>query len=201
MSGMIKDGTGKGFLAKVNADNKLFVLASTHTEEHTASITGANAYFANSTDTADTLTFADATAGPILYLKNDDPDADIVVEKIVCSADAAGGVLKFMRNMTLGTIGANNVHTPVNSNFGSSNTVTATSYNWDESGTTGMDGLTNGTAWKSFIMGAGTTFFPVDGTISIPKGSSVTINFANNTGSAIEFECGIRFYLDKKEEN
>ncbi len=201
MAEQLRDGTGKGFHVKINSDNKLFVLSTTHTEEHAASIKSARAYFANSTDTADTLTFADATAGPILYLKNDDPDFDIIVEKVVCSANAAGGVLKFIRNMTLGSIGASNTHAPVNSNFGSSNTVTATSYSWDESGTTGMDGLTSGTTWKSFIMDVGPSFFPVDGTIAIPKGNSITIHFSNNTGSSIEFECGIRFYLDKKEDN
>lgn len=201
MPDSIIDGTGTGNKAKVNPNHRLLTLSVIHTEEHVASLADGEAYFANTTDTADTLTFADATAGPVLYLRNDSQTKVIIIQKIVASASAAGGVMTFKRNAVLGTIGANNVHTPANSNFGSSNELDATCYSWDETGTAGMTGLTNGTKWKTFITKAGPEFFPVDGTITLPKNTSLTIEYSNNTGGSIEFECGIRLYLDDSAED
>ena len=201
MPDFIISGAGAPNPAKVNSENRLLTQAVIHTEEHLSSLSDESAYFANTTDTADTLTFADGSAGPVLYLRNDSSTLDIVVQKVVASASAAGGILTFKRNMVLGTIGSNNTHVPINSNFGSQNTSDATCYNWNENGTTGMSGLTNGTKWKTFITRAGPEFFPVDGTIILEKNSSIVIDYSNNTGGSIEFECGIRFYYDTSSED
>lgn len=202
MSETIKNGAGDGgFEWKINSNSRGLVLAVTHTEEHIESLVSGEAYFANTTNTADTLTFADATEGPVLYLKNTSATKTIVIQKMVASASAAGGVLKMVRNEALGTIGANNVHVPVNSNFGSENTMEADCYNWDETGTVGMTGLTGGIIWKSFVTKAGPEFYPIDGTIILPRNSSITIEYSNNTGGSIEFECGLRMYLDSSLED
>ena len=192
----IEDGTGKGFLASVNDHALLGVNASGHSAEHEVSLHDQLAFYANTADTADTLTLADATSGPMLYLANDDAETILVVEVISASASAAGSVLKVTSGPTLATIGANNTHVPVNSSFGSSKVAEVTCFNWDGTGTVGMTGLSGGKIWKTYILPVGLSTLPVEGCMILSAGDSMMISCANNTGSALEFEAGIRFYMD-----
>lgn len=201
MPEMIRDGTGTGNLARVNDNNRLLTLSVIHTEEHIESLINAGAYFANSADTADTLTCPDGFDGAILCVSNNSETLDLVIQKIVVSANTGGGVVSIIRNHTVGAVTNNNVHIPVNSNFGSQNTAPVTAYNWDETGTTGIGGISGGTKWKTYSTPLGVDHHPVDGTIILTKNTSVSINFTNNTGGPIEFECGIRFYLDSFRED
>jgi hypothetical protein len=194
MSETIKDGTGAGFLAKVDSTNRMLVSANSQSEEHFISSGEGLAYFANSADTADTLTTT-ATGGPILYVRNTHAEKQLVVEKILASTDTAGGVFKWIINPILGTIGNNNVHAPVSLNAGKSITPATVAYNWDEVGD-GMTGLTGGTTLKTTIIGAGFTAFPIDSSLILEGGDSIQMNY---TGAG-EFECSIRFFLMDAEE-
>lgn len=192
----IKDGTGNAYEAKVTPKNRLKVLATTQTEEHSASLEDELAFFLNITATADTLTTATGNTYNVLFLQNDSPTGNVVIEKVLASADASGGVMGWIRNPDVGTVGANNDATPVNLNFSSGKDADATCYVWDESGTTGITGITDGTKVKTFIIGAGFTAFPIDGALILGQGDKFLIYFTNTTGGAVEFECGIRFYVD-----
>jgi len=191
MADFIKDGTGKGYLAKVNSDKEIAVRANSSPEESIISREKGDAYFANTTDTADTLTMT-ATGGVMLYLQNTSRTKTMVLEKILTSATTAGGVVKWTKNMTVTTITNHNTHVPVNLNFKSGNTADATCYSWNETGD-GMTTFTVGTVIKTFITGAGFTAHPIDGAIILGFNDSITINYKPVSGTP-EFECGIRFH-------
>lgn len=185
----IKDAKS-GNVAKVDADQALLVRAITQTEEHFTSAKTEESYFANTTNAANTLTTT-ATGGGVLFLRNNSSTKLMVIEKVLSSADTAGGVVVWKKNVTVGTIGNNNVHIPVNLNFGSTKEADALCYNWDEVGD-GMTGITNGEVVKTFITGVGFTIHPIDGTIIMEKNSNILIEYIG----AGEFECGIRFYYE-----
>ena len=191
MSTTIKDGSS-GFVAKVDEQLQLHVLAVNKSAEHDASERNSFTFFANTTDTANTLT-ATATGGAMLYVENTSGTQQLVIEKVLTSADTADGVVVWKRNNVVGTIGNNNTHAPVNLNFRSNVAAPVTCYNWDEVGD-GMTGLSGGTTMKSFITGAGFTVHPIDGSIILGQGNSLTIEYKVAGGG--EFECGIRMYFE-----
>jgi len=189
----IVSGTGLKFVARVDPNNRLVTSSNSQTEEHFISSSEGLSFFANTTDTADTLTTT-ATGGAMLFLKNDHPSKQLIIARVIASTDTAGGVMTWIRNPTLGTIGNNNIHTPPNLNFGTSVTPIGTFYSWNEVGD-GMTGLSGGTKVKSFILSAGSTFFPIESAMVLEKADSLQLNFAG----ASEFECGVRmFYMDKE---
>ena len=195
MSIIIKDGTGSGRSAHVNRINRLSVASISDSSEHRVSSEDGLSFFANSADTANTLTIT-ATGGPILYLRNDSATRIIVISKILSSAAAAGGVMVWKKNVTLGSIGNNNVHVPVNLNFSSGAVADALCHTWDQVGD-GMTGLTSGTIIKTFITGAGFTVHPIDDAVVLGNGDSITVEYSHASGT--EFECGIRFFYEAED--
>jgi len=196
---VIQDGTGRGFTMAVNAANEGVVKAISATIEHLISSRDSQAYYANTTDTADTLTLATGNTYNMLYLENLSGTKDLVIEKITLSVDTANVVAILKRNMTLGTAGANNVHTPRNSNFSSGNIANTLCHNWDETGTAGVTGLTGGSTMTTHILPAGEFIDPVDGFIILQQGNSLTVQLTNGTGGNVEAEVGVRFYFDRTE--
>lgn len=170
---MLKDGTGKGFLAKVNRYNRLSVDSVNITEEQFVSYTDREAYFANTAQTADVLAIT-ATGGPVLHISNLSTTNMLFINKIIVTNSVAGTVFKWLRNTVVGTIGNNNVMVPVNANFSSSNTANATCYSWNQVGD-GMTGITNGSIGVSFILGVGTLVLPLDGSIVLGVGNAITL--------------------------
>lgn len=193
---LIQDGTGKGFSAAVSSSNKLRTLTTAHTEEHFHSFVDGQAYTANTTDTANTLTLADGNTYNMLYLRNDSSTLFLIVQKILTSTSATGIVCLVQKNMTLGSVSANNVHTPVNTNFSSGNAANVLCHNWDETGTVGIGGLTVGTLVVAAILDVGSSIFDVDGALVLGQNDSVTIRLVNGTGGNIEASSAIRFYFD-----
>jgi len=193
----LMDGTGKSFAAKISSDNALLTTAVTESEEHRKAIVEGQAYFANTTDTADTLTQT-ANGGAMLYLRNDSATSNLIIEKVLTSSNGAGGVVKWIKNPTLGTIGSNNTHTPVNTNFSAGAAADVTCFNWNETGD-GMQGLSAGTILKTFITNAGFTIHPIDGAVILGKGDAMQVNYNASGASTPEFEAGIRFYFDELE--
>jgi len=190
----IQDGTGKGYKVAVSEDGELQVTAINESEEHRAAVHG-EAYYANTTDTANTLTQT-ATGGAMLYLRNNSSTKLLVVEKVLTSSNVAGGTVLWEINKTLGTIADHNTHVPVNSNASSGRVADALCYSWAETND-GLGGLTGGTKIKTFITGAGFTVHPIDGAIILGKNDSITVSYTR--ASACEFETGIRFYFDSFE--
>lgn len=189
----IKDGTGDNYMCRVDAQNRLTVAGSMQAEEHFISSAKGLAYFANTADTADTLTLT-GNSCDILYIKNVHASKQLVIAKVLVSADTAGAIIKWKRNPTIGTIGNNNVHQPKSLNFSSNSNPDATVYSWDEVGD-GMTGITVGDTINTFIAGSGFTVFPIDSAMILERNNSLLIN-VKGTG---ELSVGVRmFFMDKE---
>lgn len=191
----IKDATGEGFSAKVDNFNRLRTFSTSTTQEHHGTGIGVNFMFSN-LDQADRITVPDATTNAsVLYLKNTNANALLVVSKISLSASAAGAVVRFVKNIEAGTLGANTQGTPVNMNFQSGVVAAADLQIWDETGS-GISGLSGGTAFDASTLGAGRSLAPIDGGIDIGPNNTFTIQFSNNTGGPIEVTTSIRAFYE-----
>lgn len=196
---VIKDGTGRGFQMAVNAQNEALVKAIRATIEHTVCSRDGESYVAHTGTTANTLTISTGETIKMLYLENTSGVFDLVIEKITGSTSVALVVLTTTRNSTLGTATANNVFVPVNGNFSSGKQAQALCHSWDESGTTGIGGLTGGTKMTTHILEAGEFEEAIDGSIVLKRGNNIVISIVNGTGGDAECEVGIRFYYDRPE--
>ncbi len=187
---ILQDGSGKGFSAEVDKDLKLQTAAVVSSDEHSHAHDG-EAFYMNSADTANSLT-ATATGGYIMYLKNDDATKVLTVEDIQISADTTAGIVRIIRNPTLGSVADNNATVPVNENFGSAATATVTAHNWDEVND-GIGGLTSGTVLETFIVPVGISVVDVAGRYILNQGDAIGIQYLAKAG---EITMGIRFYMD-----
>lgn len=190
---VIESGHGIGYEAKVSSVGRLFTNSTTQALEHDASLAG-DAYFANISQTAETLTVT-TTGGPVLYMKNTSTTKNLVLSKVLVSTDQAATTLKIVRGPTLGTIGNENTHTPVNANVGSTRTASITCYNWDEVGN-GLTGLTGGDTFNVYLLGVGSTLLPIDDSIILPPGTAVSLEL-QATGSTSECALGVRFFYEE----
>lgn len=195
MGFIIDDGRGGGYSARVDTDHLLNTRSVQITEESHVSTKDGESYFANTSDTANTLTTSTGETIKLLYLKNDSTTDLLVIHKIFFSVSVTGGVLLFVKNPTLGSVGANNAHTPVNINFRSGSTASVTCHNWDESGVEGISGISGGTTVNTYIPSAGVTAFPIEGSFVLGQSNSIMLTYINNTGGNTEVTAGIRFYM------
>lgn len=192
---VLDDGKGTGRKAEVNQVNQVRVRSTTHAEEHWASETNGETYLASVAESGvSTLTFANTNSGAVLHLVNNST-TNLVMSDIAVSASAAGGILTLVKNNVTGTLTQNVTITPENLNFGSANIANVTADVWDETTGDGIQGLSGGDTFRTVVI-PNVLFIDTRGTIVIPQGKSITINYSNNTGSAIEFECAFRFYYD-----
>ena len=129
MAEQIKDGSGTGYLAKVDTDNRLFTRSVTQSEEFFANENG-NAYNLNT----GIVDLTDANETTIFYMKNNE-EKDFIITAVVVGVWASDGDgldmnATFVRNPTTGDIitNASNVAINSNRNYGSSNTLTADVY-------------------------------------------------------------------------
>lgn len=190
MSFILEDGTGSGNRAKVNSSNKIEVESTMHTKAHIASMTDGAAFIANTADTAKTLTTT-VTGGPILFLQNNDANNDAILQVIKISVDTTGGILSVYRNASVGTIGNNNIHVPVNLNFGSAKTSSATCYTWNEVGN-GMTGISGGTLVESYGLPAAFHVIDLQDTYVLNRTNNVLFNFE---GVIAELSIACIFYM------
>ena len=126
MPDMIRDGSGNGYLAKVNTLQRLYVDAISTDEQNDATERG-DSYNINTgvitlTNTADT---------PVLYLKNNQ-DQDFHIRSIAVGVGpTTGGASSYIKvtivkNPTTGTIVSNATSADINSNRSFSSAKTAT---------------------------------------------------------------------------
>jgi hypothetical protein len=164
----IRDGSGTGNLAKINANKRLYVQAVTESEEFASNVSG-DAYNINT----GVITLTDSVDTPCLYLKNNETQ-DLVISAVAIglgpSTGGSGGWAKatFIRNPTTGTIISSPTNVDINSNrnYGSSNTLTADAYK----GATG-DTMTDGTDHSIVNIGtSGPSFITINEIV--PQGKS-----------------------------
>ena len=192
---LIKDATGDGFAAKVDNFNRLRTFATSTTQEHHGTGIGVNFMFSNVAQ-ADTLTLPDATSNAsILYIKNTNANALLVVTKISFSSDTAGVVARLVKNMALGTIGANTSGIPANLNFQSGVVAASDLEVWDEAGA-GITGLTSGETLEAYSLGLGRTVENIDGGIDIGPNNTLVLQLSNTTGGAAEVSAAVRAFYE-----
>jgi hypothetical protein len=195
---VLDDGKGTGKKVQINDVNQMKVRSTTHSEEHFASQDEGEAYLVSSSQVLGipTLTFANTNVGDVLTIRNTGT-VNMVITTILASASAAGGIMTVYKNRIFGTLTQNTAVDAKNLNFGSAKIATSEIDVWDETNSNGIQGLTGGDLMRAQILGTREVIV-TNGSVIIPQGKSMTINFSNNTGGTIEFECGFRFYFDSE---
>ena len=117
--------------------------------------------------------------GPVLWFRNDDNDRNFILSRIIVSWN--GGTAT--RNLTCLFQSIRNAGEPAanantsfigNTNFGSTKSSLATAYQWDGTGTAGMD-TTPGSAVATRLLNQGSDTIQPGGAI-LPAGSSISMN-------------------------
>lgn len=126
MSNFIQDGTGKGYLVKVDSENRI-IARSVIQSEFDNSTSTSNAFNINT----EFLTITNATETPILYIKNNE-DHDLIVEAWFIGTDVAVGsatrqsIMRVHSNPTGGTIISSGSNlSAINRSIGSSEELNA----------------------------------------------------------------------------
>ena len=170
MPDMIKDGSGRGFLASVNSDQELVVRA-TAVEQRLAAALDENYYEV----TTGQVTLTDANETGIVYIQNDGSQV-IVIDRVfydIWETDGSdSGILRYYINPT---ISGGTTVTPINTNFGSRNTIEAAT---SRSLTTMI-----GTVWWTAQILPPLSAALEEGRIVIPSGSSFGISVEAPTGN------------------
>ena len=197
MATTIEDGTGRGFSAKVDSENRFFSRAITETEFDHAVRKGLS--FNVNTEF---LTITGSSETPIMYLKSNE-DLDVVLAAWFIGTDNASGtpsrsgLMRVYFNPTAGSIISSGTDvTPVNRQGGSSNTI-------DLDVKSGGDGFTvtgfNSTPILYQTQGASArTFGNVQ--LALKKGSSVVVTYLPNGAQPVEIYTGFQLYISEVED-
>jgi hypothetical protein len=183
---MIRDGTGKGYMAKVNNDNELKVI--THSiQSYTCAAVKEEYYEA----TTGQITLTTDTETGIVYIGNTNPLLHCIVDRVfydiwgTTGGDTAGGILKYYRNPSY-TGGTDIV--PVASNFGSRKSMTGVF----------LKSLTTltGTAWWTALITPMTSNVSDEGRIVIPPSSTFGISIKAPTGNtSMKVSINVAMYM------
>tara|TARA_B110000285_G_C14783083_1_gene449473 strand:+ start:22 stop:615 length:594 start_codon:yes stop_codon:yes gene_type:complete len=187
----IKDGTGTGNLARVDAENRVAVRAITETEIEKAVLDG-RAFNINT----EFLSITTDVEHAILYVKNNE-DQDLIIAAWFNGTDlgtngANAGIIKVYYNPTGGTIISDaTAVTPVNRNAGSSRVLLADAFSGGNAKTfTGQD--TPAVLYQTQTVGSrafGGVF------LTLPKGSSLVSTYDPNGAETINIYTGFQVYV------
>lgn len=196
MSESIKDGTGQGYVAKVDENFRLYTSSVTVAKEDNSSLLG-DSYNLNTGII--NLTSANKSAG--IYLSNNETRDIVITGIFYLIGNSTGGsgdmLITVLRNPTEGTIVSNEISVEINSNrnFGSSNVLSASVYKGAEGYT-----FTNGTKiLESIFSQSPTRSFINPGSIRLPKGTSIGVEItpaSGNTSLDVEFAFAIHLSGD-----
>lgn len=193
---LIQGANNPGNFAHVDNDGRLSAKAVASTLQAHESISG-KSFNINTGQ----ITLTDANETPILFVKNDAIEQEILIPRffvtLLSSTGGSGPVsIKFSKNATGGTLVDSGTDVPLsNFNFGSGQTISATA----KKGTTG-DTVTGDDSTNFELL------FPSDNqrsltefeAIVLPRGSSIVVSItppAGNTSMIVE--CGFNVYLNE----
>ena len=190
MPDIIRDGTGKGYLAAVNKDNQL-VTRAIAVPQHTKS-TVDGSYFEATTGL---ITLTDVLEKGIIYLKNNE-SSTIIIDKLFLDiwestggSTTNGGIMKYYKNPTV--TGGTSI-SPVNTNF-------------SEPDVAGLDlksltTITEGTNWWIGYFTPGVSLVIEEEKIAVPPGYSFGVSLQAPTGNtSMNISCNVAFYrLDEE---
>lgn len=192
MSDSTIDGTGSGYLAKVDDTNRLFTRAVASTPEYEA-VTAADHYLISS----GFITLTDDAKSSVIRLQNDE-EQDLFIDRIILtSEDSVGGThdhylfsgTKNATGISGGTGVAANV---VNNNFGSTKLLANSSERGQQDATT-----TGGSIIFAAYFNDGATEF-INQRLLLQTGNSITFEITpsvNNT--SFDVAVGINCHLVK----
>lgn len=180
MSDTIKDGSGRGYLAKISSKNRIFTDGIQ--EPLSAELSRRGLLFGCGSGGV-TLDAAMSFA-PILWLKNNDPDYNFHIQKLIFgwnggSTNHNRTVLSFIRYQATVPTGAHTSATPAIENISKSGTTeavtdgNAVAYKWDGTGTSGMTGGTGGYLQIPNRLAQGNTSIQIDGEIILGQGDTM----------------------------
>jgi len=155
MGQTLVDGTGKGFAAQIEGENRLRTLTDARNEEHHIAEQDQAVFFLHTGTTANALTVT-ATGGTLIFVQNDSSTKRLVISEMWIGSDVTGTLIRLVKNYTVGSIADNNALTPFNSFLGAADTADLTAHSWDEVNN-GIGGLTAGTLIGVTMSNAGLT--------------------------------------------
>ena len=192
MSTIIQDGSGSGFSAKVDSNNRLLVTGITRTEFENATFEG-DAYNINTFN----INVSVGTETPLLYMKNNE-SRDMVVAAWFIGTGIQGAaptslpLFQVYSNVTGGTILSGTPVEAVNRAVGVANSLDADIFAGNGSTTTatGYDPTpilyqTQGTQQRAF----GNVY------ITLKRGSSLVVTATMNGAQSIDVYTGFQIYL------
>jgi hypothetical protein len=195
MTTIISDGTGKGYRARVDVNNRIHALSVSSDVQGQSALEG-NTYNVNS----GTINLTSSSESAVLYFENTG-EVDLHISSVgYLLGNSTGGSgdleVRVLRNPTGGTIVSNavDVDVNVNRNFGSSNELAALAYK----GTEG-DTITGGTeAYYTLLPKDATTYLISTGTLVLPRGKSIGIAITPQAGNT---SMNAQFFLSVIEYN
>ena len=189
MPDTIRDGTGKGYLARINSDNQLITRA-TAVPQHLKAATDGNYYEV----TTGKVTLTDALETWLIYVKNDNANNMVmVIDRMFydtwtsTGGSGADGTMEYYKNPTI-TGGTDVV--PNSTNFTNQEAAVGT---FKKSLTT-----MTGTEWWTGYLTDKVSFALEEGRFCLPPGASFGISVAAPTGNTnmdISINLGF-YYLD-----
>lgn len=184
----IEDGKGSGHRAQVNQYNRVATMGPTYALVHFASHSSARAFFTYLTDSA-YLTMT-TTGGYMMVIKNTG-QRDLILSRIIGTFGSAAQV-KFVKNLTIGTLG-NNADAPVNNiNLGASQPPDADIQAWNGTGN-GMTGYTGGTILSPLFIPAGTVVdLDLKDSVIVTPGTNIGV-WGQGVGATALFQLLISF--------
>ena len=193
MAETIQDGTGAGFEAKVDPENRLSTTAVTTLSKNQANEEG-RAFNINTLD----VTLTTASKSAVFYIKNNEDDPLHIPKFTYIIGTSTGGTgdfkVEILRNPAAGTIisTATVVGIVSNRNYGSSNILTADAFKGAEGAT-----LTDGAKSVSTILANTGSIYSVDsGEFILAKGSSLGIEITPPTGNtSLAIQIAIECYI------
>ena len=182
---MIKDGTGKGYLATVNSDNQL-VTRATAVEQRLHSAVDSNYFEA----TTGVVNLANANELDILYIKYTGSKV-LVVDRVFydtwasTGGTANTGILKYYHTITSVTGGSD--ATVTNTKFGSTVSLSAT--------VTKSTTFTGGSVWWSALFTAGVSAALEEGRIVLTPNDTFGISVtADDSNSSMDVNLNVAMY-------
>lgn len=173
MEFLIKDGTGGGYEAKVDSNNRVHALAVSSSISQAAGVSGDTFNF-----NTDVISLTTANKSAVAYIKNNSIN-DIYIDPVgFLLGNSTGGTgnlrLEIIKNPTQGTIIDNAADVPIleNKNAGSSKQLDALTYKGAEGDTIG-----NGSLWYATLLPSAATVYTIGtGSLILKGGNSLGIN-------------------------
>lgn len=183
----LADGTGKGFLAKIDEDNRLATRGVAESDVKVATIEG-RSFVLSATDIA----IPANTPVNVLYVSFEDPRRNFIVDSLTHSWN--GGNTNFNRPLTsimsvmVGPPTANHVPSMMfNGNFTSTAVALATVYAWDGVGAGGMTLPAPGLPAYTMFYPHGVTRQEYAGGMIMGKGNTMAYKFSSPEAGRLSF--------------